>query len=319
MRHPSPPHRTNKRVSPSQVWLTWLKIGRALVLPLLLCSALLWAAPITIMPHWALPLRFHCVVPEIQHAVGFGTLEFAPLFVSYLHTEWWCYRGCRSWHRGRSRCREDRGRTWRSPGSGWTSLAYRGNTLRCRRLLVEGSDRKRMKKEDKYMIKCTDKMSVEHREEREVAPDLLFEHFSAEQASPLWSPSGLRLSSSTGCWCQISGSPRIHKISCVVSQAVWQSRRRGSENWSNGLRKEICHLQMTLRNQFHCNVVISTCLLTELLKENVQDVWVCLQKDIHKTCAENNCCKVSNQLGKFRVDIYFDPVRWGDWKRWKLN
>lgn len=105
-----------------------------------LCHAFLWAALITVR----LQRMLHCsVIMFFQGSTNcrFKMLNMCASGCSYLHTEWLCYRGCRNWHRGQSRCPEDRGHMWRSQGRDWTSPAYKGNTLMCRQLLVWGNDR----------------------------------------------------------------------------------------------------------------------------------------------------------------------------------
>lgn len=86
-------------------------------------------------------LQLYSVVSKNKHTVGLQCC--ATCTCSYLHTEWWCYRGCRSWPRGRRRCLEHRNRMQWILGLGWTSPAYMGNTLMCTPLLGEGNERMR--------------------------------------------------------------------------------------------------------------------------------------------------------------------------------
>ncbi len=120
---------TNKHVSSSKVWLMWLKIGASSLSFLWLFCA---SVSSTDNNYSSLSGAMHVNIALICNAV-FSCVSVR----SYLQTEWWCYRGCRSWHRGQSRCLEDRGHMWRSPGLGWMSPTYTGNTLTCRRLLVD--------------------------------------------------------------------------------------------------------------------------------------------------------------------------------------
>lgn len=128
-------------------------------------------------------------------------------FYSYLHTECWCYRECRNWHHGQNRCPEDRVHMRRSQGLDWKIPAYTENTLMCRQHL---SGAEKIERRSNCLIYFVVIFYKEKKKKAKVTTNPQYEYFSAVQDSPLFFPSQHHQSSSKGCWCQISGSPRIH-------------------------------------------------------------------------------------------------------------